>query len=138
MIIITPTLSLDETKLKWAFIRAQGPGGQNVNKVATAVQLRFDSNTLPEDMQWRLKTLAGKRLTKSGELIILAQRFRTQEMNREDALQKLVTLLKQAATKPKKRRKTKPTKASKKARLDSKRKAGTLKKLRRKPAGENH
>ena len=122
MIEITPSLSVDERELTFEYIRASGPGGQNVNKVATAVQLRFDVSTssLPEDVKQRLRHLAGKRVTSDGVLVIEAKRFRTQEQNRYDALEKFYELLKKAYEKPKQRRKTKPTKASHEKRLKEK------------------
>jgi len=134
MIHITPTLSIDESELQEQFIRASGPGGQNVNKVETAVQLRFDaghSPSLPEDVRARLAKLAGRRMTEDGMLIIEAKRFRTQGRNREDALQRLVELIRQATEVPKPRKKTKPTKASEKRRLETKQRRGDAKKLRR-------
>jgi ribosome-associated protein len=132
MIQITPTFSIEEGELEFAFVRASGPGGQNVNKVATAVQLRFDveRSSLPEDAKARLKHLAGKKLTSEGVLLIEAKTFRTQEQNREDALQRLIDLLQRAFHKPKKRTKTKPTKASKEKRLKSKKVRGEIKKIR--------
>lgn len=132
MIYITPNFRIDESKIKLHFIRAQGPGGQNVNKVASAVQLRFDTNALPADIKTRLQKLAGKRLTTTGELILLAQRFRTQERNRQDAFAKLITLLQQAAIRPKKRKQTKPTKAAKQRRLDKKHQRSKIKNSRKK------
>jgi ribosome-associated protein len=134
MIPITPTLSIDESELQEQFIRASGPGGQNVNKVATAVQLRFDaghSPSLPEDVRARLVKLAGRRMTEDGMLIIEAKRFRTQGRNREDALERLVELIRQATEAPKPRKKTRPTLASQKRRLESKQKRGDAKKMRR-------
>ena len=134
MIHITPTLSIDESELQEQFIRASGPGGQNVNKVATAVQLRFDaghSPSLPEDVRARLVKLAGRRMTEDGMLIIEAKRFRTQGRNREDALERLVELIRQATEAPKPRKKTRPTLASQKRRLESKQKRGDAKKMRR-------
>ncbi|HXF85134.1 MAG TPA: alternative ribosome rescue aminoacyl-tRNA hydrolase ArfB [Anaerolineales bacterium] len=132
MLEITPTLKLDERELQFTYIRASGPGGQNVNKVATAVQLRFNlqSSALPEDMKVRLKKLAGDRLSKAGILTIEARRFRTQERNREDALQRLITLLRKAAVEPRTRKETKPTYASKEKRLREKKKRGEIKKSR--------
>ncbi len=134
MISITPTLNLDENEIEYEFVRAGGPGGQNVNKVATAVQLRFDvagSPSLPDEVRARLRRLAGKRLTAEGVLIIEAQRFRSQERNREDALDRLVALIRRATEKPKSRRPTRPTAASRQERLESKRRHSRLKHLRR-------
>ena len=134
MIQITPTFNIDERELQFDFVRASGPGGQNVNKVATAVQLRFDvpNSTLPEEAKTRLIHLAGKRMTSEGMLLIEAKRFRTQDQNREDALQRFVELVQKALIPPTPRRKTKPTALSKLKRLQAKRiKAGT-KQLRKK------
>ena len=134
MIIVTPTIALDEGEIEEHFIRASGPGGQNVNKVATAVQLRFDvrrSPSLSDAERGRLIQLAGRRVTGQGVLVIEARRFRTQERNREDALERLLALVRAAAVAPKRRRKTKPTPASKKRRLKAKHKRGETKRLRR-------
>jgi ribosome-associated protein len=133
MIEITPDLALDEKDLQFQFIRASGPGGQNVNKVATAVQLRFDVNNaaLPADVRDRLIKLAGKRMTLDGMLLIEARRFREQERNRQDALDRLVELLRRATQKPKSRRKTQPTRASRQRRIESKQRRSKLKRLRR-------
>lgn len=133
MLEITPTILLDERELHFDFIRAAGPGGQNVNKVATAVQLRFDiTNTtaLASDLKGRLIRLAGSRVTADGILLIEAKRFRTQEQNREDAIQRFTELVRQAATPPKPRKKTRPTAASKTRRLQAKRVKGNVKRLR--------
>jgi ribosome-associated protein len=133
MIPVTDTISIDEGELSESFIRGSGPGGQNVNKVATAVQLRFDvrhSPSLPDDVRARLERLAGRRLTGDGVLVITAQRHRTQERNREDALARLIELIRQATERPKPRRPTKPTFASKKRRLEAKSKRSEVKRLR--------
>lgn len=129
---ITPNIIIDESKIKWHFIRAQGPGGQNVNKVSSAVQLRYDTKLLPEDIYLRLQKIAGKKITSEGIILITAQRFRSQEKNRQDAIDKLIELLRKASIKPKKRRKTKPGKASIQKRLEKKHKRGEIKKMRRK------
>ncbi len=134
MIQISPSTQLHENELRFDYIRASGPGGQNVNKVATAVQLRFDvrASSLPDDVKARLTHLAGKRVTDDGILLIEAKQFRTREQNREDAVQRLVALVRKALVKPKPRKKTKPTKASKEKRLTSKKRRGEIKSLRRK------
>ena len=133
MISITPTLELDEKNLEFSFVRSSGPGGQNVNKVSTAVQLRFDPSSLPEDVHGRLVRLAGSRMTSAGILMIMAQRYRTQEKNKRDALERLVKLVRQAAVKPRKRRKTAPTRASHLRRLEKKRRRSETKRQRRSP-----
>ena len=132
MLEITPSYFIDERELQFDFIRAAGPGGQNVNKVATAVQLRFDAraSTLPEDAKMRLFSLAGQRATNEGIILIEAKRFRTQEQNREDALQRLVELIRKALVKPKPRRQTKPSTASKEKRLKAKKVKGATKRIR--------
>ncbi len=134
MIRVTRSISIDEDEIQEAFVRSSGPGGQNVNKVATAVQLRFDvanSPSLPDDVRARLTKLAGSRMTENGVLVLDARRFRTQLRNREDAVERLVELIRKAAVRPKPRRKTKPTRASKQKRLDGKRHRGQTKKRRR-------
>jgi ribosome-associated protein len=132
MLEITPSLQIDEDELQIDFVRASGPGGQNVNKVATAAQLRFDvrASSLPGDAKERLIHLAGKRITSDGVLLIEAKRFRTQEQNREDAIQRFVELVRRSLVKPKARKKTKPTAASKEERLKEKKKRGEIKKMR--------
>lgn len=134
MIPVTPAIFLDENELSFRFVRSSGPGGQNVNKVATAAQLRFDvgnSPSLPGDVRVRLIRLAGRRITAEGVLIIEAKRFRTQEQNREDALERLKELIRAAAVPPRPRKKTKATKASKERRLEEKKRRGKAKSLRR-------
>ena len=136
MISVTPHISLDENELELTFVRSSGPGGQNVNKVATAVQLRFDvarSPSLPGDVRVRLMARAGKKLTREGVLILTARRFRTQERNRADAIERLVEMIRAAATPPKRRRKTKPTRASKHQRVEEKRRHSSTKRLRGRP-----
>ena len=133
MIEITPTFQIDERELQFDFIRSAGPGGQNVNKVATAVQLRFDianSTSLASDTKGRLIQFAGKRVNADGVLILEAKRFRTQEQNREDALQRFAELIRRALISPKTRRKTKPSAASKEKRLKGKKIKGEIKKIR--------
>jgi ribosome-associated protein len=138
MIENTPSFSLDENELQFAYIRSSGPGGQNVNKVATAVQLRFDihQSSLPQEAKERLRSIAANRITAEGELLIEAKRFRTQEQNREDALHRLADLLRRAFEKPKARRKTRPTAASQEKRLKEKKQKGEIKKTRRDRAYE--
>ena len=133
MLKITDQISLDERELEERFVRASGPGGQNVNKVSTAVELRFDvvgSPSLPEGVRVRLARLAGRRLSDEGILIIRADRFRTQERNREDARERLTELIRRATIVPKRRVATKPSRASKERRCDDKKKRGRVKRLR--------
>jgi len=134
MIRITPDISIDPGEVHEKFIHSSGPGGQNVNKVATAVQLRFDaagSPSLSEEVRGRLIRLAGRKITTEGVLVIEARRYRTREKNRADAMGRLIELIRRAAVRPKVRRKTRPTLASKQRRLESKRRRGETKKLRR-------
>jgi ribosome-associated protein len=134
MIVISPTLSIDEREIQVSFIRAEGPGGQNVNKVSTAAQLRFDvlnSSSLTPGIRQRLMTIAGNRMTNDGVLIITARRFRTQVQNRQDALDQLIDLLRRAEIRPKVHLKTTPTLESKRRRRDDKRQQGEKKRLRR-------
>ena len=133
MIRVTPRISLDENEIEEAFVRASGPGGQNVNKVSTAVELRFDaanSPNLPDQVRARLRGLAGRRMTRDGVIVIDAQRFRTRERNREDALERLLELIRAATIVPKARRPTRPTLASKERRLAGKERRGRVKSLR--------
>ncbi len=138
MIRITETISIDEDELEERFIRASGPGGQNVNKLASAVQLRFDARRSPNlraDVRLRLERLAGRRMTQAGVLVITAQRHRTQERNRQDARDRLVELIGRAAVAPIPRRATKPGKAARERRLQSKKHRSTVKGLRREKPG---
>jgi ribosome-associated protein len=134
MIHVTPEITIDESEIEYSFVRSSGPGGQHVNKVSTAVQLRFDvahSPSLPDDVRARLSRLAGKRITQEGVLTIKAQRFRTQERNRQDARDQLVELIRRAVHKPKVRRATQPSLAAQQRRLESKRRRSQTKHLRR-------
>ena len=134
MIPVTPAISIDEREIRMVFVRSSGPGGQNVNKVSTAVQLRFDamnSPSLPEAVRNRLIHLAGKRISGSGILMIEARRYRTQERNRQDALDRLVALIRKAAERPKTRIKTRPSSGSKKRRVANKLRRSETKRMRR-------
>ena len=135
---ITPTLSLNPAEIEIAFIRASGPGGQNVNKVSTAAQLHFDlrrSPSLPDGLKTRAARAAGSRLSSEGVIVITADRFRTQALNRDDAIGRLVELLRDAAVPPKPRRATRPTLASKQRRLEGKKQRSGVKSLRRTKPG---
>ena len=134
MIRITPDISIEESELQEDFVRSSGPGGQNVNKVSTAVQLRFDaagSTSLPSGVKQRLRGLAGQRMTKEGVLVIDARNHRTREKNRQEALERLIDLVRRATVKPKPRKKTKIPKAVHQRRIETKRKRGQKKSLRK-------
>jgi ribosome-associated protein len=134
MIHVTGRIAIDEREIDESFVRASGPGGQNVNKLSTAVQLRFDvrhSPSLPPGVGERLERIAGSRLTNDGVLVIIAQRHRTQARNRQDALNRLLEMIRQAAVVPVKRRPTRPTKASRERRIEGKKRRSGIKNLRR-------
>ena len=136
---VTGSLTLDPSEIEESFVRSTGPGGQHVNTTSTAVQLRFDvrhSPSLPDDVRQRLERLAGRRLTREGVLVLVAQGERSQKRNREEALARLVELVRAAARPPTPRKKTRPPKASKRRRLDDKKKHGELKSLRARPRGD--
>jgi ribosome-associated protein len=133
MIKITDQIAIDESEIEYDFVRASGPGGQHVNKAATAVQLRFDvasSSSLPKDVRQRLVRIAGNQISAEGVLIIEASRFRSQHRNRKDAMDRLVELIDRAARKPRVRRRTKPTRAAKERRLRAKRRRSEIKRMR--------
>ena len=138
MIRITPSIAIDEQAITESFVRASGPGGQNVNKVATAVQLRFDpeGSGLPDDVQARLRRLAGRRFTQHGTLLIAAQRHRSQERNRQAALEILIRLIRRAAEPPVKRVATRPTAASRRRRLQTKTRRARIKQTRASPSDQ--
>ncbi|MCJ7520584.1 MAG: aminoacyl-tRNA hydrolase [Anaerolineaceae bacterium] len=136
MLYVTRSIQIPEEDLQESFIRSSGPGGQNVNKVATAVQLRFDagkSSVLDEEVKVSLKRLAGRRMTDDGVIVIEAKRYREQEKNRADARERLVALIRRATEKPRARRQTRPTRASVQRRVEGKKKRGNVKQMRNKP-----
>jgi ribosome-associated protein len=139
MLFITPQIVIEESELEERFVRASGPGGQHVNKVATAVELRFDASRSPAltgDLRARLRTLAGTRMTDEGVIVIDARRFRTQAQNREDARERLAELVRKAAVRPKRRRKTKPTQASREQRISMKKRRAETKRRRARVGGD--
>jgi ribosome-associated protein len=139
MLIINDEIRIPESEFRWTFVRASGPGGQNVNKVASKAVLRWDvagSRSMPADVKGRLRSQQRRRITSEGELVLNSQRFRDQEKNRQDCLDKLRELVRQAATPPKRRKPTRPTRGSRAARLREKRHRSTLKVSRRRPAEE--
>ena len=141
LIPINCHLFLDDSEIEESFVRASGPGGQNVNKVSSAVQLRFDlsrSRSLPEELRERLARLAGRRLTRDGVIVIIAQRYRTQERNRQDALDRLIALIRRAAEPPTPRRPTKPSRAARERRLQAKARRAAVKGRRRTQPDEDH
>lgn len=141
MIEVTPGVSINESDLSFDFIRSSGPGGQNVNKVASGVQLRFniaESSALPDEVKTRLHRIARNRISEDGTLIIEARRYRTQEQNRQEAIERLVELVRRAAVPPKPRKKTRPSEAAKRLRLEEKRKHSQKKQMRRQIPRDDH